>query len=368
MYIMLKYILSKESTWCDYMKIYNPYYDPWLMHISSGVPNFDKPAFNKYKAHNFVYDKLFVANSQNIDGNTLDKINGSENYPIFIKPRHGNKSASSKHCYKIKTYDEIKKYKHIPDMIWTEYIDDTEGMTDFFIKDGIIVHQITYEYSKTQHGTIADDWKYVSPENRPPVKVVEWVNKYLVGFTGACNVQYRGDKIIEVGLRLARGGAYIYSTQNYKLIHSINTLVDNNKWEATQDELYFEPFYVFKCYSPLPIVYVYPQYTIDTIMKFNNCEPFYEYYFEPSGKGFEMTHFQFVHKDFNKGIKIKKQVESLINLAQLIYFLLLLYILIYRPKNKFFYIIIIIMFLTKFLNPLGLHHSLYKVQKQALFG
>ena len=41
----------------------------------------------------------------------------------------------------------------------------------------------------------------------------------MYDFSGICNVQYRGDKIIEVGLRLARGGAYIYSTQNYKLIH-----------------------------------------------------------------------------------------------------------------------------------------------------
>ena len=38
-----------------------------------------------------------------------------------------------------------------------------------------------------------------------------WVKENMKGFSGACNVQYRGTKIIEVGLRLARGGAYIYT-------------------------------------------------------------------------------------------------------------------------------------------------------------
>ena len=36
----------------------------------------------------------------------------------------------------------------------------------------------------------------------------------MKGYTGICNVQYRGKIIIEVGLRCARGGAYILNTKN----------------------------------------------------------------------------------------------------------------------------------------------------------
>ena len=115
-------------------------------------------------------------------------------------------------------------------MMWSEFIPETEGMTDYFIHNGNIVHQITYIYSETQHGTIADDWKFISPKSKPPTVIDNWVKENMKGFSGACNVQYRGTKIIEVGLRLARGGAYIYSTNNQTLINSINDLVNHNRW------------------------------------------------------------------------------------------------------------------------------------------
>ena len=72
-------------------------------------------------------------------------------------------------------------------------------------------------YSDKQNG-FSDDWKLVSPALTPPVNVVEWVNINMTEFTGIVNAQYRDAKIIEIGLRLARGGAYIISTQNEALI------------------------------------------------------------------------------------------------------------------------------------------------------
>ena len=140
------------------------------------------------------------------------------NYPIFIKPRWGHLGAGSKNCYKVKNKKEFLKYKKLKNMMWSEYLDYGEGMTDFIILNGNILYQITYKYSDNQVCSIADDWKFISSENKCPESIKNWVNKYLVGYTGACNVQYRGEKIIEVGLRLARGGAYITSTKNIKLI------------------------------------------------------------------------------------------------------------------------------------------------------
>ena len=44
-------------------------------------------------------------------------------------------------------------------------------------------------------------------------------------------------------------------------------------------------------------------------MKTNNCKEFYEYYFEPEGKGFNMVCFQFLHEDFDKGMVLKKRLK-----------------------------------------------------------
>ena len=63
-----------------------------------------------------------------------------------------------------------------------EFIPETEGMTDYFIHNGNIVHQITYIYSETQHGTIADDWKFISPKSGCAVSQAaagDWSSKLL---------------------------------------------------------------------------------------------------------------------------------------------------------------------------------------------
>ena len=227
-----KKILKYELQWCKTMGYFNPYIDPFNDFISKKIPDFDGQAYNRYPKYQFVYDKLWVMKSQGLICGRLEKLNENSNIklPIFIKPRWGHKTASSKNCYKIKSWDELNKYKHIQDLMWSEFIDDNECMTDYILLNGTIVYQITYKYSPEQTGYI-ETWKYISPDNKPLPIITEWVQLHLNGFTGAVNVQYRGDKIIEVGLRLARGGAYILSTKNKYLIQNINNVVERNHWD-----------------------------------------------------------------------------------------------------------------------------------------
>ena len=116
-----KGILSFEKIWCDLLNIYNPYRDPWKLRITKNVPDFDGQAYKQYPKHNFVYDKLWVAKSQGVESGELEDLIQNRykrhKYPIFIKPRWGHKSASSKNCYKIKSYEELIQYKEIPDML-----------------------------------------------------------------------------------------------------------------------------------------------------------------------------------------------------------------------------------------------------------
>ena len=69
---IFKYILEYEYSWCEKMKFFNPYLDPFDTFISNEIPNFDNPAFFKYTKHNFVYDKLWVVKSQGLMGGTLN--------------------------------------------------------------------------------------------------------------------------------------------------------------------------------------------------------------------------------------------------------------------------------------------------------
>ena len=353
------YLGTVEKNWCKMMKFFNPYIDPFIHRITHIVPVYDRQAYEKYPKTNFVYDKLYIAKSQNLLAGKLDTFDSSNQnikYPIFIKPRWGHKSASSKNCFKIKNYDELKTKFNIPNMMWSQYIDGTEGMTDFVLERGEIVYQLTYKYSDKQHGYI-DQWKYISPDNMPPPNVVEWIKKNIKNYTGIVNVQYRNNIIIEVSLRFARGGAYINSTKNESLIKNINNLINEGKWNHwISEKMNFEPFYSFKCYTDLPIIYLLAQYVLDYLMKKYNAKPFYEYYFEPNGKE-GTVFFQFLHTNYDEGIKAKKFIEDLFNICQYISYIFIVTILIsiilnYRFSG-FLVFMMFFLFLTRLLNPIS---------------
>ena len=141
----------------------------------------------------------------------------------------------------------------------------------------------------------------------------------------------------------------------------------------TNDDFHFKEYYSFKCYTTTPIIYLYPQYILDGIMRANKCKNFYEYYFEPEGKGFNMVCFQFLHEDFDKGMALKKKIEDAMNAAQITFILLfVIAILIMFYYDKYIgivtFLIVLFLFSTKFLNPLSMHANLYVAQKQAIFG
>jgi hypothetical protein len=220
--------------------------------------------------------------------------------------------------------------------MWSEFINHTEGMTDFVLLNGEIVYQMTYNYSDEQYG-FADVWKHISADNKPPEKVVRWVNHHMTNYTGPLNIQYRSDIIIEVGMRFARSGIYLESTDNKYIVDNINHLWYNKEWKTVNEQkIQFKPYYSFKCWSPIPIFYLIPQHILDLIMSSVGAKRFYEYYFEPTGKT-SVVFFQFLHEDFDIGMKTKKLIELIMNGIQFfILFLIICGILLFSLGYKLY--------------------------------
>ena len=156
------------------------------------------------------------------------------------------------------------------------------------------------------------------------------------------------------------------------MIENINNVVDNGNWDYTiQEKMSFQSFYSFKCYSPIPVMYVYPQYVMDYIMTKYNSMPFYEYYFEPSGKT-GMVVFQFMHTNFDEGMKAKKHIETMIQFAQYLFIFLFIASLIMFSYNKIVGILMLIviglLFNTRFINPMGVQYQHWKAAKQMIYG
>ena len=351
-------IKKYDKIYTSFLGIFNPY-GTFPYKITPSLPRFDIIAYHKNPKYQFVYDKLFIATSQSMSAGILTETSTAE-YPIFIKPRYGHKTSSSKDCYKISSPDELKPFLKKKDMMWSEFVDAKESMTDFFLINGEIVYQLTYIYSEKQNG-FADDWKYISPENEPPPEIVEWITKYMVGYSGPVNVQYRSNKIIEVGLRFARSGMYLESTHNKDLIFTINRAWETGVWSHKKDtDLHFTPFYSFKCWSEFPVLCLLPQHFIDLIMSYNGCMPFYEYYFEPTGKR-SIIFFQFLHQDFKQGMKTKRFIEwCMMILTILVVGLITIAIYLFLMKKKYSTVLYIL--IAFFI--LSLDNSLYVIQHQ----
>lgn len=372
---LIQQLLSKEEDWCQFMGYKNPYLDPYKHHITNSVTTGDGTAYIRYPENRHVYDKLFVAKSQGMRCGKLEDLRGAENtveYPIFIKPRWGHLSAASKNCFKINSIEQLAKYSNYDHMMWSEFIDGREGMTDFVMHNGRIVYQLTYIYSEQQNG-FTDVWKYISQDTPAPQHVVNWVQENVRGHTGFVNVQYRNDKIIEVGLRPARSGAYIIATDNENIMRNLHNVMDKGFWdESLMRSAYFRPFYAFKCYTRIPILHIWPQTMLDLLLPRLTPMPLYEYYFEPvNNEG--MVFFQFMHYDFEAGIRAKQIIETLFVLTQLAFFALFVSIIIafaYRNISvaSALFAVFIVVFLSRFLNPMYANYNLYKGYKQLFTG
>ena len=85
-----------------------------------------------------------------------------------------------------------------------------------------------------------------------------------------------------------------------------------------------------------------------------------------------MVFFQFLDDNFERGMNTKKNIENIFNIAQLVMYTLI-FITIYIvgfTNYKYRYVIaysLIILFLTRFLNPIDANYKLYKGQKQSIF-
>lgn len=356
-----KYALTHfEKPWLSFFKLQDQKYDNFQYTFTSKLPIYDLKAYQSNKDHQFVYDKLWVAKSQNMQSGDLQDINiDNIEFPIFIKPKNGHQTATSKHCHKIKKAKELKKFQHLKNMMWSEFIPNTEGMTDFVFYKGNMVHQITYQYSDKQNG-FTDDYKYIDSKNEPPSKISDWVNRYFKSYNGVVNAQYRGDKIIEVGLRLARGGNYLLATNNRDLIVNINQLYNHGHWDYNR-KLEFQPYYSFKCFSKLPILYILPQYVTNHIFK---GVTFHDYYFEPAGKDGDVF-YQFNCENYKKGMKMKKKFEAL-NIQLQSFFILsglitIIAFIIHKYLGFILFICWVALYMTRFLNPVHTNISWMRV-------
>lgn len=177
----------------------NPYdIEPWEWQFIEDLKDkelmawCDEEAINMYPKHSWVYDKQLLSNSAGLTCHDLEK-ELPKHFPVIVKPRQ-NLDGLSKDCYVATSEDEIEDFKGF---IAQELVQGPQFSADFICIDGQVKCFFAFQAHKSAYGEI----KLFSATPFFSALVQQDIARILKGYTGAGNVEFIGNKIIELHLR-----------------------------------------------------------------------------------------------------------------------------------------------------------------------
>ncbi len=188
------------------------------------IPTSDTVAYKMIPRHNFIYNKLFIADSQGLD--CAPHGVQPEKFPVFSKPVYNLRGNSAKS--EILTSLEHYRANTYCGHMWSELLVGDQLSTDVAVADGEPVwHVQTFCYLGKQ-GTF--DYFEVAPKKQNPEDaeyLYKWVRQFLKGYTGMVNFETVGGKIVEGHIRFSDMWADIYGRD---WLESMVELYKTGKW------------------------------------------------------------------------------------------------------------------------------------------
>ncbi len=180
--------------------------DPWRKQYFRGhpcpknaiVPTDDPDCWTLYPRHRWVYDKLAIAESQNLACGPHGVMPPA--FPVFSKPAVNLKGMGAGS----RVIRSRKEYLHslAPGHMWMPLLAGAHVSTDVALIDGR-PRWWRHAIGAARPGGTFDHWK-IEADARPGIeaRLGAWAARNLRGFTGIVNFETIGGVIIEVHLRL----------------------------------------------------------------------------------------------------------------------------------------------------------------------
>src|SRR5690606_13818674 len=211
--------------------------DPWRLQYFEGVPcpddvnipTEDGDAYLWYPGYKWVYNKLYVAESQDIDcgPHGIDP----PAFPVFSKPIYNMRGmgAGSRVFRTMKEY----KYGQRPGHMWMALLDGEHVSTAVPILDGEPLWR-RHATGEPLDGGMFDYWT-VWAEPRPALEAFcsGWIHANLAGYTGMVNLETIGGAIIEVHLRFADQWPDLYGKA---WVEALIELYAHRRWTFADDD------------------------------------------------------------------------------------------------------------------------------------
>ncbi len=179
--------------------------DPWRLQYfaevetAANIPTEDSDAWQWYPAHRWVYDKLAVALSQNLDAGPHGT--APPRFPVFSKPivNLRGMAVGSRVLHSQADYEE----HYAPGHFWMTLLDGRHVSSDVVVVDGEPRWWRHATGKPAGEGTF-DYWTvHAGPDAGIEARCGQWVRAHLAGYCGMLNLETIGGTIIEVHLRFA---------------------------------------------------------------------------------------------------------------------------------------------------------------------
>jgi len=226
----------------------------------------DCMAWVEYPEYNFIYNKLWLANSQDIEAGPMGVYPIS--YPVIFKPIINlfGMSRGFKIINNEKEYNENIK----DGFFWEKYLDGKHNCIDLIIQEGEVKFVSALEsFSDGKGGFI---YHTSIPDFELPEHIIFWLKLYFGDYTGCLNIETINGLIIEGHLRL-NGDFHLY---NLDFAKHLNSFYFDKKWSFNFNikKTYLLPIFVKKEFKIENLDNL--KNKIIEILGKNNIETFYQ--------------------------------------------------------------------------------------------
>jgi hypothetical protein len=211
--------------------------DPWREQYFEGfacpddviVPTDDADAYDLLPKHRWVYNKLLIAESQDIrcaPHGMLPPV-----LPVFSKPIYNMRGMGTGSCV-IRSLAQWQR-RQAPGHMWMELINGEHLSSDVAVIDGDPVWWRHATGIPLKDGTF--DYWIIHADARPELEAYcgSWLGRNLKGYTGMANVETIGGRIIECHLRFSDQWPDLYGVG---WVDAVVGLYANGRWSfADQD-------------------------------------------------------------------------------------------------------------------------------------
>jgi hypothetical protein len=209
--------------------------DPWRFqyfdHVktAANIPTEDGDAWQWYPAHRWIYDKLAVALSQNLDAGP----HGVKplGFPVFSKPIV-NLKGMGVGSRVLRTAADYERH-YAPGHFWMTLLDGRHVSSDIAVVDGEPRWWRHATGKPAGEGTF-DYWTvHAEPDADIETRCGAWTQKNLAGYTGMLNLETIGGTIIEAHLRFADQWPDLYGPG---WVDALVALYEDRDWDFYDDD------------------------------------------------------------------------------------------------------------------------------------